>query len=119
MIINLNNKTFTSLNNSTNGEVSDETVFNYYQKDNIIWADYSGGTILKGSLIGKVLNHEEIEFNYQHISSCGDLKAGHCKSKVIAQDCGRIKLKEEWQWFTGDQSKGYSELIEKLESLKD
>ena len=71
MNINLNNKTFISLNNSVNGEVCPETIFNYNQKDNIIWADYSGGSILKGSLIGKVLNDEKIVFNYQHISVDG------------------------------------------------
>ena len=114
MKINLDNKTFRSLSNSDNGEVSHETIFNYNQKENIICADYSGGAILKGSLIGKVLDNEEIEFNYQHISLSFELKAGYCKSKVIIQDCGKIKLKEEWQWFTGDQSEGHSELIEKI-----
>ena len=32
--------------NSANGEVSEQTVFHYHQKDTVIWAEYAGGDIL-------------------------------------------------------------------------
>ena len=117
MAFDLNDKIFISQTNTENGEVSSETIFHYHQNEELIWAEYSGGIIKKGSLIGKVLEPQEIEFNYQHISVNGELRAGYCKSTIVQKD-GRIVLKENWQWFTGDQSKGYSELIEKVGEVK-
>ena len=111
-MLDLNNKTLISIANTENGEVDLRTIFHYKQNGEIIWADYSGGSILKGSLIGKKLNKEEFEFNYQHISTDQSLKAGHCKTKVSVEN-GKIKLSENWKWFTEDQSSGHSELIEK------
>jgi hypothetical protein len=51
MNIDLNNKKFKSEFNSKNGEISNQTVFTYYQKDSIIWAEYSGGQIVKGNIV--------------------------------------------------------------------
>ena len=112
MSFNLNNKIFISKENSANGEVSKATSFTYFQEDNIIWADYSGGDILKGSLIGKVTSENQIEFNYQHINRDNNLKAGFCKSIVVNLPPGKLQLVEQWQWYSGDQSTGHSQLIE-------
>ena len=40
--------------NSENGEVNEQTIFTYHQKGKLLWAEYSGGNILKGFLIGTV-----------------------------------------------------------------
>lgn len=52
-MFNLNNKIFTAVQNSESGEVNDQTCFHYFQQDKMIWAEYQGGEILKGFLIGK------------------------------------------------------------------
>jgi len=111
MNINLNNKKFKSEYNSKNGEVSDQTIFSYHQKDTIIWAEYSGGQIIKGNIIGKIIaNH--LEFVYQHINKENELMTGSCKSQVEKTENGRIRLKEMWQWTCKDNSSGTSILIE-------
>ena len=112
MNFNLHNKTFASLINSTNGEVCSDTLFNYYQDGLNIWADYAGGSINRGSLIGKFVSENELEFNYQHINQNGELKAGFCKTVFTLHKSGKLKLSESWQWFTGDHSSGHSVLIE-------
>ena len=112
-VINLNSKTFIALSNTANGEVSDETEFHYHEADGLVWAEYSGGDILRGTLLGKRLNEIEIEFNYQHVSSDMSLKAGYCRS-MISMDGGRIKLSEKWRWYSGDCSEGRSELVENI-----
>lgn len=33
--------------NSENGEVNEQTIFTYHQNGKLLWADYSGGNILK------------------------------------------------------------------------
>jgi len=111
MIIDLNNKKFKSEFNSKNGEVSNQTIFSYHQKDRVIWAEYNGGAILKGNLIGKVIE-KHIEFVYQHINRQHELMTGRCISYPEYTDNGKIRLKEHWQWTCGDHSAGESVLIE-------
>lgn len=42
-MINYNGRTFVSIENTANGEVSSQTSFEYKQEGNIISATYSGG----------------------------------------------------------------------------
>ena len=64
MKIEIDNTYFRVLSNTKNGEVQADTVFHYHQKDNLIWAEYSGGGIVKGQLLGKVVNDDHLEFIY-------------------------------------------------------
>jgi hypothetical protein len=111
-MINLNKKTFKALSNSENGEVSDDTTFHYSQEDNIISAEYNGGEIIKGNLIGKQLEDGRFDFVYHHINRDGELKIGKCISSATVLESGKIKLSEEWKWLSDDFSSGTSELIE-------
>ncbi len=112
---NLDEKIFKALSNSDNGEVGDDTLFYYSQTDNIISANYYGGDILKGHLIGKQLESGEFDFVYHHINTKNELKIGKCLSKAKKLDDGRLKLYEKWQWLCDDMSSGTSELIEVVE----
>ena len=111
-MINLDKKIFKALSNSENGEVNDDTVFYYSQKENIISAEYNGGEIIKGNLVGKQLENGQFDFVYHHINQDGQLKIGKCLSIAILQENGKIKLFEKWQWLSDDMSYGTSELIE-------
>jgi len=111
-LINLDKKVFKALSNSDNGEVSDDTVFHYSQIDKIISAEYNGGEIIKGNLLGKQLKDGSFDFVYHHINANGELKIGKCLSSAVLLENGKIKLFENWQWLNGDLSNGTSELIE-------
>jgi len=111
MNVNLNNKKFKSEFNSENGEVSDQTIFSYNQRDNIIWAEYSGGEIIKGSIIGKIVKNY-LEFVYQHINQENELMTGNCISYIEQAKNGKVRLNETWQWTCKDNSSGKSTLIE-------
>ncbi len=111
-MINLDKKVFKALLNSDNGEVGDDTIFYYSQQGNIISAEYKGGEIIKGNLIGKQLKDGRFDFVYHHINTNGDLKIGKCLSSATIVENGKIKLLEEWQWLSDDFSTGTSELIE-------
>ncbi|GAB5408993.1 MAG: hypothetical protein BalsKO_13580 [Balneolaceae bacterium] len=108
--LNLNGKKFSTLSNSNNGEVSSNTVFEYRQKGNIIWATYQGGDILFGTLSGRKEN-EKLIFTYQHQNRNGDFKTGKCKSTIECID-EKLILKEIWEWTCDDYSKGESVLKE-------
>lgn len=109
---NVNGKKFKALSNSTNGEVSSETIFEYQQHGDIISAEYYGGEILKGFLVGKYINPNQIEFTYQHINKNGEIRTGECFSKIIHLPNGKLRLEEKWCWTNGDISEGNSALEE-------
>lgn len=110
--LDLDEKVFGSISNSPNGDVNGDTLFYYHQKDDYLWGHYKGGDVLAGVLIGKVLPDWRLQFDYSHFDSDGNYKAGKCQSRIILQENGLLKLEENWQWVTGDQSKGTSTLIE-------
>jgi hypothetical protein len=112
--INYDERKFRSVENSESGEVSVETVFNYRQKGDLVWAEYSGGDIVFGTLIAKVVEDDCLEMRYQHLNKNGELMTGKCFSTPEILADGRIRLHEKWQWTSGDNSSGNS-VAEELE----
>ena len=110
--IDYNGRKFVPEMNSENGEVSVATVFDYHQNGNMLWAEYSGGDILRGSLMGNVSANGELDFVYHHINKNMEIKTGKCHSIPTVMDNGKIKLSETWEWTSGDFSKGESVLVE-------
>ncbi|WP_426328148.1 n-acetylglutamate synthase [Pedobacter sp. R-06] len=107
-MINYNNKLFKPINNTENGETSNETVFRYKQTGNILTAEYTGGKIIFGHLIGLVDESGNIEMRYHQVNNQGELMTGICHSKPERLANGKIRLHETWQWTSGDKSKGQS-----------
>lgn len=103
---------FISKMNSENGEVNEQTTFTYHQNGNLLWAEYRGGDILKGSLIGTVSTNGELDFVYHHMNQDMQVKTGKCHSVPTVLEDGKIKLSEKWEWTSGDCSKGESLLME-------
>lgn len=111
--INYDNRKFCLVVNSPTGEVGSETVFHYHQTGNVVWAEYSGGQIVFGTLVAKCDSDANLDMRYQHLNTKGELMTGICKSKPEILPDGRICLHEKWQWTCGDRSNGES-LIEEL-----
>ena len=107
-MINYNNKLFKPINNTENGETSNQTIFRYKQTGNILTAEYSGGKIIFGHLIGLVDENGDIEMRYHQVNNQGELMTGICHSKPERLANGKIRLHETWQWTSGDKSKGQS-----------
>ena len=110
--MNLEGKKFISVVNTSTGEVGKETVFCYHQQEDVVWAEYEGGQIAKGHLIAKVIDGNKLDMRYHHVNTSGELMLGKCISEAEFLPDGRIMFKENWQWISGDQSTGYSEIIE-------
>jgi len=110
--MNYNNKKFRPVSSTKNGETSEETIFEYKQKGNILTSTYSGGQIKKGHLIGLVDKNGKIEMRYHQINSKGELMTGICFSKPEIMNNGKVRLHETWEWTSGDKSKGKSILEE-------
>lgn len=110
--INYHNKKFRALHNSDNGEVDAALVFHYKQQGNVLSCSYSGANIVQGHLLGIVADDGTINMCYHQVNSRGQLMTGTCTSTPELTENGKIKLHEDWQWTSGDMSKGNSVLIE-------
>lgn len=108
----LNNKKFVNAQNTSNGEVSGETIFTYCQVGERIEATYSGGRITKGHLLGFMTSEQTFTIAYHHINEMNELRIGECNTEIEIQANGKIKLIEKWQWCNGDCSAGESIFIE-------
>lgn len=112
-MINYDGRRFTSIQNSGTGEVGSETAFHYHQRDNIVWAEYSGGEIAYGHLIAICDENGQLDMRYHHVNSSGEIMTGTCQSTPEILPDGRIRLHEKWQWTSGDLTSGES-IIEEL-----
>jgi len=110
--MNYNNKKFKAISNSENGEISEETIFHYKQERNLLTCEYYGGKIIKGHLIGLVDKNGIINMRYHQVNKLNEIMTGVCFSKPEIMENGKIRLLEEWQWTSGDLSKGNSVLEE-------
>lgn len=109
--INFNNKKFALVQNSDNGQVNTDTVFEYKQDDNLVTADYYGGSIKYGKIIAK-LTDEQLDMLYQCLTTDNQLKAGKAIAHITLTENNKIKLSLEWEWLTNSSEKGKSEYIE-------
>lgn len=112
MNYNLDGRVFRSISNSGSGEVSAATLFRYRQRGDVVTAEYSGGTIVAGHLIAKVLPNGELDMRYHHLNDRGELMLGTCRSTPKRLPDGRLRFTERWQWLSGDLSSGQSEIEE-------
>ena len=96
----LEDRYFTAISNSDTGEVSDETIFAYHQKGNVIWAEYSGGSVIKGFLLGTIDENNNLRFDYRHINTDGESKSGSCTSEPRFEN-GKLRFYEKWKWTDG------------------
>jgi len=110
--MNYNNKKFSPVENSDNGETTAETIFEYKQNGNILTSEYKGGEIVSGHLIGLVDDNGNIEMRYHQVNQKGELMTGICFSKPEIMANGKIRLYEEWRWTSGNMSSGTSILEE-------
>lgn len=112
MIPTYHNRRFRSVATSGNGEVDAATLFLYQQEDETIWADYSGGAIVRGHLLGFVRPDGSLDFRYHHLNREGALMTGTCVSTPEVLPDGRLRLHESWRWTSGDGSSGESVIEE-------
>ncbi|MFZ4798032.1 MAG: n-acetylglutamate synthase [Bacteroidia bacterium] len=110
--INFNNKTFYLLENSENGQVNSETIFEYKQEGNLVTAEYYGGNFLYGKIIA-VLEGNYLNMLYQCVTKESEMMAGKAKALISFNEYNKIKLALNWEWLGDEKAKGTSVYIEK------
>lgn len=97
MTADLDGRTFASTGNTADGEVGPATRFHYRQQGATIWADYAGGEIVRGHLVGTRAG-DELDFRYVHLNTSGETATGHCVTRIETLPDGHLRLHETWTW---------------------
>lgn len=85
------------------GQVGTRTRFTYHEQDGVIWAEYTGGDVIRGRLIG-TRDGDELDFRYVQLKRDGTTSSGHCLSTVVDLADGRVRLAERWEWESQEGS---------------
>ena len=111
-MFNLHFKQFKISSQKKRGDIDDQTIFKYYQDNNDIWGEYSGGDVKNGKIIGKKTTENGFEIKYEHINASGQIKTGICRTEISFSREGKLILDEYWTWTDGDKLSGKSILME-------
>jgi hypothetical protein len=95
--VDLDGRTFVGVSNAADGDVGSDTVFVYRQEDDLVWAEYSGGSVRKGFLVG-TRTGDGLSFRYSHLDGAGETAGGACRSRIEVLGDGRVRLHETWAW---------------------
>lgn len=79
------------------GEASEATVFEYHERDGLVWARYGGGAVRLGFLVG-TRSGDRLDFRYSQLRESGETSNGHCSTAISTLADGRLRLDETWEW---------------------
>ena len=114
--LSLDNRVFVPVENSDNGVVSGKTRFHFWQDGMVFYADYFGGDVREGHIIGTFDKDGTGDLLYHCLTTDKQLKAGKAKAVFFKTDDDRLAFELDWEWITGDHSWGqsrYEEVVEK------
>ena len=93
----LDGRIFAAVAEVEGGEVGPSTHFHYAERDGVVQAEYAGGAIRRGHLIG-TRDGDRVEFRYAQLAADGSTSTGHCVSRVEQLPDGRLRMHETWEW---------------------
>lgn len=79
------------------GEVNSETIFRFVQNGAVVSAQYAGGKVELGYLVG-TMTEEGLHFRYAQVDTEGRLDGGYSTCEISRLPDGRIRLLEHFQW---------------------
>jgi hypothetical protein len=110
--MNLAGSTFHAVSNSSSGALNTETTMTFQSDDEMgILGTYRGGTIRAGNVIAIRKDDVTIDMLYHCVTVSGELKAGRAVGKFAEDAEKRWRMRLNWQWLTGDCTKGRSEWV--------
>jgi len=90
----------------------DGVVASYRQDGNLVWADFSGGHVLRGTLCGLRDEHDALDFAYTMVLASGEVISGHCVNTPQPREDGSLVLREQWERYGAHAASGVDYLEE-------
>ncbi len=80
-----------------NGVIGKETIFHFHQTGSHVHAEYRGGKIEHGFLVG--INHgQSLEFRYCQLESDGTLNGGASTCELKINEASLVQIIENFEW---------------------
>jgi hypothetical protein len=103
--ISLDGRCFNVASTAASGVVGTETIFSFRQDGAFISAEYAGGQIRRGYLVG-VLEDAKLTFRYCQIQHDGRLDGGVSECSVNRLPDGRVRIIEGFEWASRPGERG-------------
>lgn len=85
---------------------ADTPVGHYHQSGDLVWAEFSGGSVRLGRLAGRCAPSGELRAGYVQILTDGRTVSGEVVTTPTELPDGRLRLREDWR--RSDGSSGIS-----------
>ncbi|MET4084119.1 N-acetylglutamate synthase-like GNAT family acetyltransferase [Pedobacter sp. UYP30] len=82
-------------------EVNEQTIFLSHQKNELIYAEYKGGSVKYGEIFG-VINNNQIDFYYNQENLRGQNNQGQSHGEIKIINGNKLQLINKWQWKSKD-----------------
>ena len=87
-------------------------VAEYHQAGDLVWAEFAGGDVRRGSLAGTCDDKGVITFSYSMVLDRGEVVSGLSVNTPQFLDDGRVRLHESWERYGTHADSGVSYLEE-------
>ncbi len=77
----LDDRRFTAAAQAEGGEIRPTTVFHYHEADGEIWAEYAGGEVRRGFLVGTRAD-DTLSFRYSHLNTDDETASTQCPDQL-------------------------------------
>ena len=83
----------------------------YHQDGDLVSAEFSGGSVRIGRLVGRVRLDDTIDASYCFVTVSGQTVAGACVSTPTVLADGRVRLSEDWRRIDGSSGVSFIEEV--------
>jgi hypothetical protein len=91
---------------------ADGVVASYCQDGDLVWADFCGGHVLRGTLAGLRDAHGTLDLAYTMVLATGEIVSGHCVNTPQRREDGTLVLREQWERYGPHAATGVDYLEE-------
>lgn len=97
MEFNLDNLRMNAVETDRNGVIDARTVFRFHQTGAKVHAEYAGGEVERGFLVGLV-EGARLTFRYCQLERGGALNGGASTCELQRDEQGRVQIVEHFEW---------------------
>ncbi len=109
---NFDNRLFRGVENYDDGDLTGEVLFEYHQRDNVVWGEFHGGRIACGNLVAHMRDDGTLDMLWQYVNIDAHLVGGICISRPEVLADGRYRVRESWSITVGGDAMGTSAIEE-------
>ena len=101
-------------NTAENGVVGEDTIFVFKESGQFVSAEYSGGRVVQGYLVG-VRTEAALTFRYCQFDSDGNLDGGESNCEIEVTGTGGLQIVENFEWAS--QTGSGKNVLEEIRSF--